>query len=248
MTHFSMQLYSARKFPPLSETLKQLAELGYAEVEGFGGLYSDLDGLVAGLKESGLKMTSGHFSLEALEDDVEGCIEIAKATGMKSMYCPAVPQEERTKDADGWTALGARLQAASKPYVAAGFKFGWHNHAFEFVPCADGSIPLDLMFAACPDLTWEVDVAWIIRGEADPIAFINKYADRINSVHLKDIAPDGECEDEDGWADVGHGVIDWAPIMAALSKSNVDHYVMEHDNPNDMERFARRSLASAQKL
>lgn len=27
---FSMQSYSARKFPPLNETLKQLAELGYA--------------------------------------------------------------------------------------------------------------------------------------------------------------------------------------------------------------------------
>ena len=248
MTQFSMQLYSARKFPPLKETLQQLTDLGYAEVEGFGGLYGDLDALIGGLNETGLKMTSGHFGIDALENDVEGCLAVAKATGMKTMYCPAIDKEDRVKDAAGWTALGKRLEDASKPYVAAGIKFGWHNHAFEFVPTAEGLIPLDLMFAACPDLTWEIDIAWIIRCEADPIEFINKYADRINAVHLKDIAAIGECEDEDGWADVGHGAIEWAPIMAALQAAYIDHYVMEHDNPKNMERFARRSLAAAKNL
>ena len=45
-------------------------------------------------------------------------------------------------------------------------------------------------------------MAWIVRGGADPFEWIKRYADRIASVHIKDIAPAGECEDEDGWADV----------------------------------------------
>ena len=42
---FSYQLYSSRNFPPLSDTLKMLAEVGYAGAEGFGGLYADAAGL-----------------------------------------------------------------------------------------------------------------------------------------------------------------------------------------------------------
>ena len=33
---YSYQLYSSRNFPPLSATLKMLAEVGYKDTEGFG--------------------------------------------------------------------------------------------------------------------------------------------------------------------------------------------------------------------
>ncbi len=39
MTDFSYQLYSSRNFGPLPETLKMLGNLGYTQVEGYGGLY-----------------------------------------------------------------------------------------------------------------------------------------------------------------------------------------------------------------
>ena len=50
----------------------------------------------------------------------------------------------------------------------------------------------------------------------------------------------------DGWADVGHGTLDWKGLMAALrGKTPARYFVMEHDNPSDYERFARRSIAAA---
>ncbi|MGA1137307.1 MAG: hypothetical protein ACO30K_13910 [bacterium] len=52
--------------------------------------------------------------------------------------------------------------------------------------------------------------------------------------------------DEDGWADVGHGVIDWPSLYGQLQKTPATWYVMEHDKPNDVARFARRSLATVQ--
>ena len=75
------------------------------------------------------------------------------------------------------------------------------------------------------------------------------FGNRITAVHVKDIAPAGENADEDGWADVGHGTVDWKALMAALKeRTKVKYFVMEHDNPKDAERFAERSLAAAQKL
>lgn len=89
-----------------------------------------------------------------------------------------------------------------------------------------------------------MDVAWVIRGGADPLAWIARYKDRITAAHVKDIAPEGENADEDGWSDVGHGTVDWKAILAALRKIGVRHLVMEHDNPKEDARFASRSIAS----
>jgi len=245
------QLYSSRNFPPLSDTLKMLADLGYEGVEGYGALYAD-DALVAelaaALKATGLKMPTAHFGLAQIESDPAKVIATAKALGISHVYCPYLMPDDRPKDAAGWRAFGARLQAAGKPLKAAGLGFGWHNHDFEFVALPDGSIPQAAIFEGGPDLEWEMDVAWVIRGNADPKAWILKHAHRITSAHVKDIAPKGEKTDEDGWADVGTGTVDWKGLMAALREAGCTTFVMEHDNPKDHARFARVSLANAKGL
>lgn len=251
MTDFSYQLYSSRNFPPLSDTLKMLGELGYKQVEGYGGLYANLDALQelkADLKANGLHMVSGHFGLDMVRDESARVLEIAKELDMKCIFVPAVPEDERVKDAAGWRAFGKELAAAGAPYWAAGLTFGWHNHAFEFAVTETGEMPLDLILEADDRLALEFDVAWGVKGEQDPIAWIEKYSARIVAAHVKDIAAEGECVDEDGWADVGHGTMDWVGIMAALQKTKANLFVMEHDNPNDAARFAKRSIAAAKAL
>jgi sugar phosphate isomerase/epimerase len=110
----------------------------------------------------------------------------------------------------------------------------------------DGSVPQEHIFAGGPGLKWEADIAWVVRGGADPIEWIGRFADRITSVHVKDIAPAGENANEDGWADVGHGTMDWKGIWKALQKTPARTFVMEHDKPSDHRRFASRSIAAAQ--
>ena len=64
---FSYQLYSSRNFPPLADTLKMLAALGYDAVEGYGALYADdaPSGRAAeSLAASGLTMPTAHFGLD----------------------------------------------------------------------------------------------------------------------------------------------------------------------------------------
>ncbi|GAB4359402.1 MAG: sugar phosphate isomerase/epimerase [Oricola sp.] len=251
MTAFSYQLYSSRKFPPLSDTLKMLGSLGYDQVEGYGGLFADSDAITElknNLSGFGLTMPTGHIGLDMVRGQPDRVLEIATALGMEAIFVPAVGPEERSKDAAGWRALGEQLAAAAEPYWKAGLTFGWHNHAFEFAETETGEMPLDLILAGDPRLALEFDVAWAVKGNQDPLAWIRKYSGRIAAAHVKDIAPEGECADEDGWADVGHGVMDWKTIMAALRQTNARWFVMEHDNPNDHERFARRSIETARTL
>ncbi|WP_439154026.1 sugar phosphate isomerase/epimerase family protein [Yoonia sp.] len=244
MPRISYQLYCSRNFPPVEKTLQMLAETGFTEVEGYGGLFGDLDALRAGLDATGLRMTSAHVGLEMVENDAGGTLAIMKALGCEKLFVPHLMPDARPTDAAGWTAFGKRLAAAGKPFQAAGLIFGWHNHDFELVPTDTGALPLDLIAAASDDLMLELDLGWVRRAGHDPVERINKYGGRIAAAHVKDIAPDGQCSDEDGWADVGEGIMQWPAIHAAMQAAGVDHYVIEHDNPSDHARFARRSLAA----
>lgn len=251
MTAFSYQLYSSRNFPPLADTLGMLAELGYASVEGYGALYADaakVAELKDNLRKTGLTMPTGHFSLDMLENDPATALDIAKAVGIETIYCPYIAPELRPATGSDYAAFGQRLQEVGKPFRDAGLGFGWHNHDFEFRPLPDGTIPQVAIFEGGPDLEWEADLAWVVKGGADPLHWIATFKDRLTAVHLKDIAPAGENADEDGWADLGQGVIDWPALKAALTQTRVKYFIIEHDNPKDERRFAERSLKAAQAL
>ncbi len=247
MTDFSYQLFSSRKFPPLNDTLKSLAEIGYAQVEGFGGLYPDLasaQALRAAIDEAGLAMPTGHVGWAEVEGDPDGTIEIAKTLGLHTVVVPFLTPDDRPNDAAGWAAKGEALAKIAAPIKAAGLGVGWHNHAFEFEKLPTGEFPQDLLLAADADLTLELDLGWVERAGEDPMAAIAKYEDRLVSVHLKDVAPEGQNADEDGWADVGQGRMDYASLLAAAQDTAARVFIVEHDNPSDDRRFALRSLAS----
>jgi sugar phosphate isomerase/epimerase len=242
MTVFSYQLYSSRFGKPLAETLNMLKSLGYGEVEGYGGVYGDLPALKAALAAAGLRMPTGHFGLDMIENEPAKVLEIVRAAGMSAVFCPYIAEPDRPTDAAGWRAFGARLEKAGKPLVDAGLTFGWHNHHFEFFPLADGSLPMEHIFAGGPSLAWEADIAWIVVGGANPLAWLERYSNRLAAVHVKDIAPKGECADEDGWADVGQGTMDWRGLFKFLASTPAKHFILEHDKPSDDRRFASRSM------
>ena len=248
MTDFSYQLYSSRNFPPLEKTLSMLKQHGYAQVEGFAPLYDDARATRTALDAVGLTMSTGHFGIDLLEKEQQKVLDIAGTLGMKAIFCPYLAAELRPTDASGWSAFGERLERLHSVYSKAGYVFGWHNHDFEFKRLEDGSVPQDLIFKAAPSIAWEADIAWIIRGGADPFQWIRDHGSRIIAVHVKDIAPQGENANEDGWADVGSGTVDWKALMAALKETPARYFIMEHDNPSDDERFARRSMDTVKSL
>jgi sugar phosphate isomerase/epimerase len=193
-------------------------------------------------------MPTGHFSLDMLENDPDRVLEIAKAVGIETIYCPHIAADQRPDSAAGWLAFGQRLQETGRRYRDAGLGFGWHNHDFEFRPTPEGTIPQMAIFEGGPDLEWEADLAWVVKGGGDPREYVEAFGKRLTAVHLKDIAPEGENADEDGWADLGEGTVDWKGLMAALRGTSCKYFVVEHDNPKDAKRFAERSIAAARKL
>jgi sugar phosphate isomerase/epimerase len=247
-TRFSFQLYSARNHPPLEGTLKMLAAAGYKDVEGFGGVYGNPKKLRKSMDRLGLSMPSGHFSVEMMEKEKTKVLDIASTLGINKLVVPFLMPDDRPKSARGWRDFGKRVNAIAEAYRAEGYGVAWHNHDFEFMKLKDSSVPHDLMFGQAPLLDWEIDVAWVIKGGANPIKYIKQYAGAITLAHVKDIAPRGKNADEDGWCDIGDGTVKWKDVMAALSQTRCMHYIMEHDKPADAARFAKRSIAAARKL
>ena len=247
MTDFSYQLYSSRDFGPLPATLGMLADLGYAQVEGYGPVYEDIEATRRAMDETGLTMPSGHFAIDRLESDPQGTLEIARALGMDRVVVPFLMPADRPTDAAGWEAFGKRLAEAGKPVRDAGLGYGWHNHDFEFKALPDGTRPIDLILAD-ESVGCEFDLAWAHVAGTDPGTVIDQYGSRLISAHVKDRAPEGENADEDGWADAGHGVLDWPAHFEALKAAGCDLFIMEHDKPASDERFARRALQFMQSL
>ena len=241
----SFQLYSSRDVASQEDFVGTLAGLGYSQVEGYGGVYGDPASFRAAMDAAGVTMPSGHFGIAEFEDDFDGVVATAKTLGMNRFYAPYLDASERPTDRAGYADLAKRLAAIGAKAKAAGFGFGWHNHDFELLPLADGSIPLETILDEAPDIDWEADIAWVVRGGADPVDWINRYGNRMTAVHVKDIAPEGENLDQDGWCHVGQGTIDWADLTARARAAAPDALmVMEHDKPANAEEFAAASIAA----
>lgn len=245
--YLTFQLYSARN-TPIDQSLALIRAAGYESVEAYRDNLADREAFHAALAHNGLSVASLHINIGPLREAAEASVATAKELGVSHVVCPYLEVANRPTSVESWIALAKEMSAIAKFWTTQGFTFAWHNHDFEFFALEDGSMPLSLLFEHAPELHWEIDPAWIVRAGANPVEWIEKYGDRISAVHIKDLAAPGECLDEDGWADVGHGVVDWSTLLPILRKGPAIMYAVEHDNPSDLERFARRSRASVEAL
>jgi sugar phosphate isomerase/epimerase len=239
----SLQLYSARNDGPLDRQLRIAAEAGFTNVEPYPSLYDDLDGLATGLVTHGLSAASGHFALAAMEAHPDRVAAIAHRLGMETVIIAWLGPEDRASDSAGWRRMGGRLARIAARMREAGLALAWHNHAFEFEPLADGPRPIEIL-AEDPSLVFELDLAWIARAGEDPAPWLDRFAGRLAGIHVKDIARPGEALDEDGWADVGTGILPWTALWPKALAAGARLAVAEHDRPADFGRFARRSAAA----
>jgi sugar phosphate isomerase/epimerase len=240
----SIQLYTMRSLNDLDRILDAVAAAGYRHVETVGSHLDDAAATRAKLDARGLKASSSHVGLAALRERPDAVAEAAKTLGFEQLFMPAVPLEQRAMAADGWRALGQELGQIATRLQAQGVQLGYHNHDWELEPKAGDKTALELIFEAAEGspLTWQADVAWLVRGGVDPIAWLQRYRSRLVSAHVKDIAPEGQNEDQDGWADVGAGVLDWRDLWRACREAGAKWMVVEHDKPSDPARTARASF------
>ncbi len=122
------------------------------------------------------------------------------------------------------------LNTMGKVCQKRGIRFSWHNHDKEFLPMQEG-LPFDyLMKHTDKNLVGcELDVFWAVKGGANPVTILKKFAGRFPILHLKDMTADErqtfEC--------VGSGTIDFPAILKEASNQNIQHFFVEYDNVVD---------------
>ena len=239
----SIQLYSLRKFGDLAPQLRLARSAGFRQVELLGCHLEDPEETRHLLEEHQLTAPSAHIPLDALRHDLQGTIRAARAIGIRRLYMPALPAHERQGDAGHWHHVGRELGDMAARIADEGIRLGYHNHHWELEPMADGRPALAHFFeAAGPKLAWEVDIAWLARGGADPNGWLLKERARIDAAHVKDIAPTGQKQDEGGWTDVGAGILDWRALWRACLDAGATLMIVEHDDPKHPAAFVQASF------
>lgn len=224
-----LQLYTMRDLmqQDFEGTLARVAEVGYRQVE-FAGYFGRTPRQVrTALDKLGLTAPSSHIDIASLEQGWDAMLETAHTIGHRYLVVPWVPAERRPTLA-GWREVGALFTRAGTRARQAGIGFAFHNHDYEFVPL-EGKLPYDVLLEATDPaaVQMELDLYWIIKGGADPLAYFARYPGRFPMVHVKDMAPDQSM------VDVGAGTIKWAEIFRQHRQAGIEYYFVEHDEPKD---------------
>ncbi len=229
-----LQLYSLRSTIPQDPkgVLKKVADFGYKHLEAysykdgsvFGMSYPDFNAYV---KSLGMKVTSGHYGLDQIKGDTwKKAVDDAKKHGQRYMVVPYISEDQR-KSIDDYKRIIADLNAAGEVCNAAGVRFGYHNHAFEF-ETVDGQIPFDLMLKDLDPkkVGMEMDIYWVVNAGHDPIKYFEQYPGRFEQWHVKDM----DKADRNRNADVGSGSIDYKAIFAKAKLSGMKEFYVEQES------------------
>ena len=239
----SFQLYSARKFPPLDSQLATLVEARLQERRALWRPLPEPGRAEGGAEEAQARDADGAYRHRPAAQPTSRPSPKSRRTSASSCSSSRrSPQEERTNSTPTAGPSSARSSPAirrSSPRTASTSPGTTTASSSPSSPTA--AIRSTTSSPPRPASTGRRISAGSQWAGEDPGAWIKKYCDRVTALHVKDLAPKGENADEDGQADVGHGVLDWKKLMPAIKAPGVKYLVMEHDNPNDFERFARRS-------
>jgi sugar phosphate isomerase/epimerase len=243
-----LQLYTVRDAvaKDLPGTLRQLAEIGYREVElaGTTRTAAELRKLIA---DHGLACPSIHTSMAELQTGAEQKIEFAGALGSQYLVCSfpwTADSRFRNSTAtqgiaagitlDDWKWNAEQLNRIGELARKAGVRCGYHNHNMEF-RSYDGVTAFDeLLRLTDPALvTMELDIAWVVTAGVDPLQYLTKHADRIALLHVKEVRKDLRVTRdrvEAQTTEVGSGQIDWKKLFAAMDPQRIRHYFVEQEN------------------
>jgi len=246
-----LQLYSVRKLLPndYAGTLKQLAAIGYREVEAAGFFGHSAEDVKAAMASAGLNCVSAHYPLTELLKDTDGALTYARAVGLRYVICSTPSVADRSKVAsypggaekffregmtvDDWRWNAEQFNQLGKKFKAVGIQFGYHNHTTEFHDLGGGLNGYDVLLKDTDPayVTLELDCGWVSAAGKDPIAYLTQYPGRISMLHVKDLKPamPGKLPGERVSTILGKGTIDYQPIFAAAKKAGIKHYFVEQE-------------------
>lgn len=220
--------YTLRKFN-LDDTLAMTKRVGLKYI-CFKSFHLPLDStpaqirdVVTKVNEAGLILYGGGVIYMANEDQVHNAFDYAKAAGMKVIV--GVPAPEL-------------LPLVNQKVKQYDIKVAIHNHG-----PGDKTYPTPAsVYERIKDLDKRIglcnDIGHTIRAGSDPIASIEKFADRLLDVHMKDVT---EATAKGQNIEIGRGVIDIPEFLKTLVKikySGVVSFEYEKDADDPLAGLA----------
>lgn len=250
-----IQLYSvgADLSRDFAGTLKQLAAMGYTDVELAHPWGKTATELREAFKAANLVCRSGHFGVDPLEKDLPRTIAFARELGLTYFVCPMPRLADMQKpQRDEWLWHADFFNRVGAEVKNAGMQFGYHNHNLEFVRYADGgrtrSAYDELMTRTDPALVkMQLDCGWAAAAGLDPAIVLARYPGRFRLLHVKDVKASQEPNTtlKIETTAIGAGMLDWRAIFDAAKAAGVVGYYVELEPPSTPKPMdaARESAA-----
>lgn len=229
MGKIALQLYSVREAAEKDflGTVRRVADMGYDGIQFAGFFDTPANELKNVLNEKGIKVAGSHIQFNAFNgDQLKETLEYNNEIGNNLLICPALPQELR-QTGDDYKKVAEQLSEIGQACKEQGFTFAYHNHAFEF-DAFDGETGFDLLFGHSDpeNVKVELDCYWATYANLDPRTIIEKYGDRVVSLHIKDMV---EENGEKRSIEIGSGVLDIDGLLKVGNQFDVQWFVVEQE-------------------
>jgi len=251
-----LQLYTVRDHikKDFEGTIKQVAEIGFKEVEVDSSTYYGKKPAELGrmLSDHGLKVVSTHFVEYQLKHNLDKNIAGAKECGVTYAGLSSLEDRDR-KTLDAIKRDAEWFNQVGKTISEAGCHFFYHGHNFDYAT-VDGAIIYDELIRRTDPkfVNFQLDCYWCVRAGKDPIDYFHRFPGRFPQLHIKDLKPGltpTTGEGPQGFTEVGQGIIDWKKIFQAAKGGGLKHFYVEQDEcDRDSLESAKMSYEYLHKL
>lgn len=229
---FAVQLYTLRHEieQDLFQVLTDLKKMGWSgvQISALPDKYNPEE-VAHKLKELNLKAAGMHVPIGRMENNLENVLKETRLYETKDIVFPYLSEEMRTVESYQHVKQLLNIIAEKHPDI----RVSYHNHDFELNTMINGQTALEYILDPKEEknkVLAEIDVYWIKKAGKDPLEFIRPYKNRMPIIHLKDMTND----EQETYAALGTGTIEFKPIIEWGEKSGIEWYVVEQDEcPGD---------------
>jgi len=232
-----VQLYSVRSEAPQNkaETFKALAEIGFTGVEFFSGYINNkAEDLRRMLDDARVVACGAHTDWNLLQDDnFKKTIEFNKVLGNHLVTVPSLPGNLLSTEAN-IVSTAKKLTELCDKAMQDGIRIGYHSHDQDFRKIGDLTVWEILFNNAGPDVVAQIDVGHCVTGGGDPIAMLEKFANRTATIHITD-GHSGAGGARKGGTLVGKGDVKWEQLFKILDAAGKTQWLVveqETKEPN----------------
>ena len=225
-----IQLYPLREDmeKDMDATLKKVKEMGYDCVEFAGYFGHSAEEVKAMLDKYGLECVSVHQGPQLFADEGQSAVDYIKTLGAKYS---AIPGHDVAclAGTEKWPETVELFTKVGKLLKENGIQQLYHNHDFEFKKFEDKCL-FDWIFDTIPAdyIQPQVDTCWVHYAGFEPVEYIEKYAGRMDVIHIKDYVCDNGIE----FRPLGMGEENIPAILEAAKKFGVEYIIVEDETEN----------------